>query len=93
MPAWKIAALTLLPAHSDGARYDPEEQRQQAAEQVQALVENKQPGELMLHSDFRPASSMTASGPGAARRPGDHPQPAPLGRAELSGPLSRLKWG
>lgn len=55
MSAWKIAALALLMALAGCGRDDPEAALQQAAEQLQATLENKQVGDLMelLHADFQ----------------------------------------
>lgn len=55
MSAWKIAALALLMTLVGCGRDDPEAALQQAAEQLQATLENKQIGDLMelLHADFQ----------------------------------------
>ncbi|MCQ4062294.1 hypothetical protein FK516_30970, partial [Klebsiella pneumoniae] len=55
MSAWKIAALALLMTLAGCGRDDSEAALQQAAEQLQTTLENKQVGDLMelLHADFQ----------------------------------------
>ncbi|MCQ4295925.1 hypothetical protein NAU58_10080 [Pseudomonas stutzeri] len=55
MSAWKIAALAILLALAGCGRDSPEAALQQAAERLQASLENKQARELMelLHPDFQ----------------------------------------